>query len=122
MQRLVRTNFLNAQPQWWTSTIGLVPRPTVRLVLTGVSIDPVESDEVVPAPGEAALSEAEADALARAGAWYANYHARMITERADDESAYAVAKRERYDDLVSGLRKLGVRIPGSATLGRDQAA
>lgn len=87
-----------------------------------MSFDLVQSDEVAPAVGAAALSEAEAEALARAGSWYANYHARMIAERADDESAYAVAKRERYDDLVSGLRKLGVRIPDSATLGREQAA
>jgi hypothetical protein len=62
----------------------------------------------------ASLTEREAAALAAAGSWYANYHARMIAERADDQSAYAVARRERYDELLSGLRKLGVRLPHAA--------
>lgn len=88
-----------------------------------MSSDLANSDDAATrSVGAAALSAAEEAALARAAAWYASYHARPIAERASDESAYAVAKRERYDDLVSGLRKLGVRIPDSATLGRDQAA
>lgn len=56
------------------------------------------------------LSEAELSAIKNAAAWYAKYHARMITERADDPSAYAMAQRERYQALLSGLRKLGVRL------------
>ena len=56
------------------------------------------------------LSDAELSALKSAAAWYANYHARIIAERADDGSASAMAQRERYDALLSGLRKLGVRL------------
>lgn len=56
------------------------------------------------------LSDAELSALKSAAAWYAKYHARIIAERADDRSASAMAQRERYDALLSGLRKLGVRL------------
>lgn len=56
------------------------------------------------------LSQAELDALAAAAAWYAKYHARIIAERADDPSAQALAQRERYLALLSGLEKLGFRI------------
>jgi hypothetical protein len=67
----------------------------------------------------ASLTDTEVAALASAASWYANYHARIIAEQADDESAYAVAQRERYEDLVSGLQKLGARV---APLGERQAA
>lgn len=67
----------------------------------------------------ASLTDAEVAALASAASWYANYHARIIAERADDESAYAVAQRERYEDLAAGLRKLGVRV---APLAEQRAA
>jgi hypothetical protein len=63
-----------------------------------------------------ALNGAELSALVSAGAWYAKYHAAIIAERADDQSAYAVAERERYQDLVEGLRKLGLRIPDPVAL------
>jgi hypothetical protein len=56
------------------------------------------------------LSATERQAVAEAAAWYAKYHERMISERADDRSAAAVAQRERYLDLHSGLRKLGIRL------------
>lgn len=56
------------------------------------------------------LSDAELSALKNAATWYAKYHARIIAERADDRSAYAMAQRDRYKALLSGLRKLGVRV------------
>lgn len=68
------------------------------------------------------LSEREFAALASAGSWYANYHARIIAEQADDESAYAVARRERYEDLVSALRKLGVRVSSVEPPSEQRAA
>lgn len=85
------------------------PSRLVRVILDDADIDLEPASEAA-----ASLTEREVGALAAAGSWYANYHARMITERADDESAYAVARRERYDDLISGLRKLGVRLPHPA--------
>lgn len=56
------------------------------------------------------LSEREIAALVDASSWYAKYHERMIAELADDRSAMAVARRERFEHLHSGLRKLGVRM------------
>ncbi len=56
------------------------------------------------------LSPEELQALAEAAAWYAKYHERMISQRADDRSAAAVAQRERFLELHTGLRKLGVRL------------
>jgi len=53
------------------------------------------------------LTPAELEALRAAGAWYAKYHATRIAEIADDPSAYAEQKREKFLTLVSGLRKLG---------------
>lgn len=47
-------------------------------------------------------------ALVDASSWYAKYHERMIAELADDRSAMAAARRARFRDLYSGLRKLGV--------------
>lgn len=54
------------------------------------------------------LTPQELAAVASAAAWYAKYHSRIIADRADDSSAYAVAQRERYAELVAGLEKLGV--------------
>lgn len=58
----------------------------------------------------AALTEDEIAEIRRAATWYAKYHARIIAERADDHSAKAVAQRDRYLALITGLRKMGVRI------------
>jgi hypothetical protein len=56
------------------------------------------------------LTQEELDALLDAAAWYAKYHHRMIAEEADDPSAMAVARRDRFRELHAGLRKLGVRL------------
>jgi hypothetical protein len=56
------------------------------------------------------LTRQEIDALKNAASWYAKYHARIIAERADDRSAFAVAQRERYLALLSGLEKLGAQM------------
>jgi hypothetical protein len=56
------------------------------------------------------LSETERDAVVAAAVWYAKYHAGMIAELADDRSAMATARRERYQELYTGLAKLGVRL------------
>lgn len=73
-----------------------------------------------------ALSGREIEALGSAAAWYANYHARIITQRADDRSAYALAQRERYLALLSGLEKLGIAVRnplanGAAEVHREAA-
>jgi len=57
-----------------------------------------------------ALTEDEIVEIRKAAAWYAKYHARIIAERADDQSAMAVAQRDRYLALIAGLRKMGVRV------------
>ena len=56
------------------------------------------------------LDEPEFEALVGAATWYAKYHERMIAELADDQSAVAVSKRQRFQDLHAGLTKLGVRL------------
>lgn len=56
------------------------------------------------------LSEQELCALLEASAWYAKYHEHMIAEQADDPSAMAVARRERFAHLHTALAKLGVRL------------
>jgi galactose-1-phosphate uridylyltransferase len=56
------------------------------------------------------LDEHEREALVSAAAWYAKYHERMIAELADDPSALAVTRREHFQALHDGLRKLGVRL------------
>lgn len=56
------------------------------------------------------LTDDELAELRSAATWYAKFHARIIAERADDQSAMAVAQRDRYLGLISGLRKLGVRV------------
>jgi len=53
------------------------------------------------------LTPEELEALRAAGAWYAKYHAVRIAELADDPSAYAEHKREKFLTLVTALRKLG---------------
>jgi hypothetical protein len=58
----------------------------------------------------ASLSPRELKALVDASLWYAKYHERSITEKADDASALAVARREKFQDLHAGLRKVGARI------------
>lgn len=59
----------------------------------------------------AALTPLEREALLNAGRWYARYRARDMAEEAHDDSAYAVAERERYLALITALRKLGVSVP-----------
>jgi hypothetical protein len=56
------------------------------------------------------LSETERDAVVAAAVWYAKHHASMIAALADDRSAMAAARRERYQELYTGLAKLGVRL------------
>jgi hypothetical protein len=56
------------------------------------------------------LSEEEFVQIRSAAAWYAKFHARIIAERLDDRSAMAVGERERYEALISGLRKVGARV------------
>jgi hypothetical protein len=56
------------------------------------------------------LTEEEFVQIRSAAAWYAKFHARMIAERLDDRSAMAVGQRERYEALISGLRKVGARV------------
>jgi hypothetical protein len=56
------------------------------------------------------LSDEEIIEIRSAATWYAKFHARIIAERADDQSAMAVAQRERYLTLIAGLRKLGARV------------
>lgn len=60
--------------------------------------------------GIEALTAEELAALRSAATWYAKYHASIIAEHADDRSAYAVTERERYRELIRGLRKLGVMV------------
>jgi len=57
------------------------------------------------------LSPDELAALRSAGTWYANYHAREIAAEAGETAAYALEDRRRFLELVSALRKLGVRFP-----------
>jgi hypothetical protein len=56
------------------------------------------------------LTEEEFVQIRSAATWYAKFHARIIAERLDDRSAMAVGQRERYEDLISGLRKVGARV------------
>ncbi len=56
------------------------------------------------------LSSRELEAVVGAATWYAKYHERMIAELADDRSALAVGRRDRYQQLYNGLAKLGVRL------------
>lgn len=56
------------------------------------------------------LAETERDAVISAAVWYAKHHAAIIAGLADDRSAMATARRERYQELYTGLAKLGVRL------------
>ncbi len=56
------------------------------------------------------LSKRELEAVIAAATWYAKYHERMIAELADDPSALAVSRRDRYQQLYNGLAKLDVRL------------
>jgi dihydrodipicolinate synthase/N-acetylneuraminate lyase len=56
------------------------------------------------------LSERERAAVVEAAVWYAKHHTAIIAGSADDRSAMAVARRERFQDLYDGLAKLGVRL------------
>lgn len=58
----------------------------------------------------AALSPRELKALVDASLWYAKYHERSVAETAGDASALTVARREKFQDLHTGLRKIGARI------------
>jgi len=53
------------------------------------------------------LTADELAALRSAAAWYAKYHASRVAELADDASAYAEQRKERFLTLVEALRKLG---------------
>jgi hypothetical protein len=70
------------------------------------------------------LSPAEVDALRAAAAWYAKYHAVRVAELADDPSAYAEARRDKFLTLVAGLRKLGfeMALPDELRSAERQAA
>lgn len=70
------------------------------------------------------LTEDEIDAMARASTWYANYFAEQIAVDADESHAYAVETRRAYLDLVSALRKLGIRyaVPDALQSHEQQAA
>lgn len=56
------------------------------------------------------LTPREVDALRGAATWYVKYRSADVSERAGDRSAAAVVERDEYLDLISGLRKLGVRV------------
>ena len=75
-----------------------------------------------PGNGMETLTPDELAALRSAGSWYAKYHASIIAEHADDGSAYAVAQRERYRDLVQALRKLGVMVPEPDAIRQERQA
>jgi hypothetical protein len=70
------------------------------------------------------LAPEELEALRAAGAWYAKYHAVRIAELADDPSAYAEDKREKFLTLVTALRKLGfeMALPDALRADERQAA
>lgn len=58
----------------------------------------------------ASLTPRELKAIVDASLWYAKYHEQSIAEKADDLSGLAVARREKFQDLHAGLRKVGARI------------
>lgn len=68
------------------------------------------STDPSPDLGMPDLSESELRALVAGATWYAKYHERMIAEYADDPSAFAVSRREHFQELHNALRKLGVRL------------
>lgn len=62
------------------------------------------------------LSGAEREALVSAAVWYAKYHQGDIPSQ-DDGSAYAMVRREHFESLYGGLRKLGIRLRRPPQLG-----
>ena len=66
------------------------------------------------------LTPAEFEALRAAGAWYAKYHAVRIAELAEDPSAYAEHKREKFLTLLTALRKLGFEMALADALRSDE--
>lgn len=66
------------------------------------------------------LTAAEIEALRGASAWYAKYHVVRVAELADDPSAYAEHKREKFLTLVGALRKLGFEMALPDALRRDE--
>lgn len=78
--------------------------------LTNTWLDADEQLDVETLEKLAALTPREYKALIDASLWYAKYHEKSVAEKADDVSALAVARREKFQDLHSGLRKLGARI------------
>jgi len=79
---------------------------------------------MTPPTDPSALTPPELEALRGAGAWYAKYHASRIAELADDPSAYAEIKRDKYLTLVAALRKLGfeMALPDALRPGEREAA
>lgn len=75
-------------------------------------------------PDASELTSAELDALRSAGAWYAKYHVVRVAELADDPSAYADSRREKFLCLVSALRKLGfeMALPDELRMPEQQPA
>lgn len=71
-----------------------------------------------------ALTPEELEALRGAGAWYAKYHASRVADLANDPSAYAEVKRDKYLTLVTALRKLGfeMAVPDGLRSDERQAA
>lgn len=99
---------LTSASPWWAMFEEMIPR----------------SEHARPSAEISDLTPEERDALLGAATWYANYHARIIAELADDRSSRAVVQRDRYYALVHALRKLGVRLPPPEILAEpeDRAA
>jgi hypothetical protein len=69
------------------------------------------------------LTSCELEAVRSAALWYAKYRGPDVAERAEDRSAAAVVEREAYLALISGLRKLGIRVrPPDALMNQVQQA
>jgi hypothetical protein len=104
--RVPATSVVIASSSRWASAA----RATVRRVATPITTEDLASDEL--------------EALRAAGAWYAKYHAVRIAELADDPSAYAEHKREKFLTLVTALRKLGfeMALPDALRADERQAA
>lgn len=79
---------------------------------------------MVPEGAIDTLTPDELAALRSAAAWYAKYHAAPVAQLADDPSAFAEVRREKYLALVSGLRKLGfeMALPDALRSSEQRAA
>jgi hypothetical protein len=104
--RVLATNVVIASSPGWASAA----RSTFRHVDTAITTEDLAPEEL--------------EALRAAGAWYAKYHAVRIAELADDPSAYAEHKREKFLTLVTALRKLGfeMALPDALRTDERQAA